>query len=61
MAYSDLRDFIDTLEKKKELKRVSVEVDPVLEITEFARLADDTSNDFSLPHSGSESSSSSCS
>jgi 4-hydroxy-3-polyprenylbenzoate decarboxylase len=36
MAYSDLRDFIDTLEKKKELKRVSVEVDPFLEITEFA-------------------------
>jgi hypothetical protein len=28
-----------------------------LEITELARLADDTSNDFSLPHSGLESSS----
>ena len=36
MAYDDLRDFIDALEKKKELKRVSVEVDPFLEITEFA-------------------------
>ena len=36
MAYSDLRDFIDALEKKKELKRISVEVDPFLEITEFA-------------------------
>ncbi len=36
MAYSDLRDFIDALEKKKELKRISFEVDPVLEITEFA-------------------------
>ena len=36
MAYSDLRDFIDALEKNKELKRISVEVDPVLEITEFA-------------------------
>ena len=36
MAYDDLRDFIDALEKKKELKRISVEVDPVLEITEFA-------------------------
>ncbi len=36
MAYSDLRDFIDTLEKKKELKRISFEVDPFLEITEFA-------------------------
>src|ERR1700685_3048904 len=36
MAYSDLRDFIDELEKKKELKKISFEVDPVLEITEFA-------------------------
>jgi 4-hydroxy-3-polyprenylbenzoate decarboxylase len=36
MAYSDLRDFIAALEKHKELKRISVEVDPMLEITEFA-------------------------
>ena len=36
MAYSDLRDFIAALEKHKELKRVSLEVDPILEITEFA-------------------------
>jgi len=36
MAYSDLRDFIAALEKHKELKRISFEVDPVLEITEFA-------------------------
>ncbi|HLG98453.1 MAG TPA: menaquinone biosynthesis decarboxylase [Bryobacteraceae bacterium] len=36
MAYSDLRDFIAALEKHKELKRISLEVDPVLEITEFA-------------------------
>ena len=36
MAYSDLRDFIRALEKKDELKRVKIEVDPVLEITEFA-------------------------
>ena len=36
MAYSDLRDFIAALEKQGELKRISVEVDPVLEITEFA-------------------------
>src|SRR6201986_4277999 len=36
MAYDDLRDFIRALEKKKELKRISVEVDPKLEITEFA-------------------------
>ncbi|MBZ5594285.1 MAG: menaquinone biosynthesis decarboxylase [Acidobacteriia bacterium] len=36
MAYSDLRDFIRKLEKEGELKRISVEVDPVLEIAEFA-------------------------
>jgi 4-hydroxy-3-polyprenylbenzoate decarboxylase len=36
MAYKDLRDFLHTLEKKKELKRIPFEVDPYLEITEFA-------------------------
>src|SRR6202047_161654 len=36
MAYRDLREFIRALEKNKELKRISCEVDPVLEITEFA-------------------------
>lgn len=36
MAYSDLRDFIRALEKHGELKRISLEVDPILEITEFA-------------------------
>ncbi|MEO7143744.1 MAG: menaquinone biosynthesis decarboxylase [Bryobacteraceae bacterium] len=36
MAYDDLRDFIHALEKNKELKRVTVEVDPKLEMTEFA-------------------------
>ncbi len=36
MAYDDLRGFIRALEKNKELRRVTVEVDPVLEITEFA-------------------------
>ncbi|MEO7652126.1 MAG: menaquinone biosynthesis decarboxylase, partial [Bryobacteraceae bacterium] len=36
MPYTDLRDFIRTLEKKGELKRISAEVDPILEITEFA-------------------------
>src|SRR5579864_3798664 len=36
MAYTDLRGFIDTLEKHGELKRISFEVDPVLEIAEFA-------------------------
>ncbi|HUQ94913.1 MAG TPA: menaquinone biosynthesis decarboxylase [Bryobacteraceae bacterium] len=36
MAYNDLRDFIRALESKGELKRISIEVDPYLEITEFA-------------------------
>src|SRR5690242_4544 len=36
MAYQDLREFIRALEKQGELKRVAVEVDPVLEIAEFA-------------------------
>jgi 4-hydroxy-3-polyprenylbenzoate decarboxylase len=36
MAYRDLRDFIRALEEAGELKRVPSEVDPVLEITEFA-------------------------
>jgi 4-hydroxy-3-polyprenylbenzoate decarboxylase len=36
MAYSDLRDFIAALEKNNELKRIPFEVDPYLEITEFA-------------------------
>lgn len=36
MAYSDLREFVRALEKNHELKRISVEVDPHLEITEFA-------------------------
>ena len=36
MAYTDLRDFMRALEQNGELKRVAVEVDPVLEMTEFA-------------------------
>ena len=36
MAYTDLRDFIRALEKNGELKRIPFEVDPYLEITEFA-------------------------
>ncbi|MBI3679038.1 MAG: menaquinone biosynthesis decarboxylase [Acidobacteria bacterium] len=36
MAYHDLRDFIHALESKGELKRISFEVDPYLEITEWA-------------------------
>jgi 4-hydroxy-3-polyprenylbenzoate decarboxylase len=36
MAYRDLREFIRALEEHGELKRIPFEVDPVLEITEFA-------------------------
>ena len=36
MNYNDLRDFIAQLEKMGELKRISVEIDPVLEMTEIA-------------------------
>ena len=36
MAYADLREFIAALEKNQELKRIPFEVDPILEITEFA-------------------------
>ena len=35
MAYDDLRDWIKTLEKSGELKRITVEVSPELEITEI--------------------------
>ena len=35
MAYKDLREFIDVLEKKGLLKRITAEVDPELEITEI--------------------------
>ena len=34
LAYRDLREFVKKLEKEGELRRVSAEVDPVLEITE---------------------------
>lgn len=36
MAYKDLRDFVAALERAGELKRIPFEVDPYLEITEFA-------------------------
>ncbi|HTX33739.1 MAG TPA: menaquinone biosynthesis decarboxylase [Bryobacteraceae bacterium] len=36
MAYRDLREFLGALERNQELKRIPFEVDPVLEITEFA-------------------------
>ena len=35
MAYDDLRDWIKTLEKNGELKRIREEVSPELEITEI--------------------------
>ena len=35
MKYQDLRDFTDQLEQRGELKRISVEVDPYLEVTEI--------------------------
>jgi len=35
MAHADLRDFLRALEKQNELKRVTAEVDPLLEITEI--------------------------
>ncbi|WP_295438304.1 4-hydroxy-3-polyprenylbenzoate decarboxylase [uncultured Thiodictyon sp.] len=35
MKYADLRDFIDQLESRGELKRVRAEVDPYLEVTEI--------------------------
>jgi 4-hydroxy-3-polyprenylbenzoate decarboxylase len=36
MAYQDLRDFVRALEQAGELKRIPFEVDPYLEITQFA-------------------------
>ena len=35
MKYTDLRDFINGLEKQGELKRITTEVDPYLEMTEI--------------------------
>ncbi|MCU0974413.1 MAG: UbiD family decarboxylase, partial [Burkholderiales bacterium] len=35
MRYHDLRDFIEQLERRGELKRVAVAVDPYLEMTEI--------------------------
>jgi 4-hydroxy-3-polyprenylbenzoate decarboxylase len=36
MAYQDLRDFVRALEQAGELKRIPFEVDPYLEVTQFA-------------------------
>ena len=35
LAYRDLREFIAKLEKEGELRRITAEVDPILEITEI--------------------------
>jgi 4-hydroxy-3-polyprenylbenzoate decarboxylase len=37
VAYRDLREFVQKLEKEGELKRIGAEVDPVLEITEITQ------------------------
>src|SRR5260370_30525707 len=37
VAYRDLREFVQKLEKEGELRRIRAEVDPVLEITEVAQ------------------------
>ncbi len=37
MAYQDLREFVQKLEKEGELKRIRAEVDPILEITEITQ------------------------
>jgi 4-hydroxy-3-polyprenylbenzoate decarboxylase len=37
VAYRDLREFIKRLEKEGELKRITADVDPVLEITEITQ------------------------
>lgn len=36
MKYKDLRDFISQLEQRGLLKRISMEIDPYLEMTEIA-------------------------
>lgn len=37
MKYHDLRDFISQLEQRDELKRISIEIDPYLEMTEISQ------------------------
>ena len=36
MAYNDLREWVSTLDRAGELKRIRTEVDPILEIAEIA-------------------------
>jgi len=35
MKYTDLRDFLVQLERRGELKRIAMEIDPYLEMTEI--------------------------
>jgi 4-hydroxy-3-polyprenylbenzoate decarboxylase len=35
VAYNDLREWIAALERAGELKRITAEVDPILEVTEI--------------------------
>ena len=44
LAYDDLRDWIRTLEKNGELKRITAEVSPELEITEITDRVSKTGN-----------------
>ena len=43
MAYQDLREFVRALEQADELKRIAVEVDPLLEISEITDRSKDQS------------------
>ena len=44
MAYDDLRDWIKTLDKAGELKRIREEIDPILEIAEITDRASKSSS-----------------
>ena len=48
MSYKDLRDWIQTLDRAGELKRILVEIDPILEVTEIA----DRASKFKGPQPG---------
>ena len=50
MAYNDLREWIDALERAGELKRIRAEIDPVLEITEITdRVSKGAARNYRLP------------
>ena len=54
MAYDDLRDWIKTLEKKGELKRIREEVSPELEITEISDRASKIGSSSATPSNAKE-------